>query len=226
MRVYEEFSRSAQGYERYNIIQQHVAKRLINSISDTPQRVLDIGSGSGTIYKAISWELEHFVALDFSASMLECHPHDKQITCKLADFNSSNAFIGLEGCFDRVISASALQWAEDLDAVFSRIAMLKAPVSFAIFTCNTFHTLYECAKLKPILRCSDNVITLAKKYFNARYEVVTYTLAFESSREMFRYIKKSGVSGGRRVLTYKQTKKLMREYPHDYLEFEVLFIQS
>ncbi len=224
MRVHAEFSRSAAEYEQYNIIQQHVAKKLVASITDTPRKILDIGCGSGTVYKAIDWEVAHFVALDFSESMLCNHPTSEQITCKLADFNHRDTLAALSNDFDRIISASALQWAEDLDHVFACIAALKAPVSLAIFTCNTFATLYECAKLKPILRCSDEIMALAKKYFDAHYEVVSYTLAFESPREMFRYIKKSGVSGGRRVLNYQQTKQLMQDYPHDYLEFEVLFI--
>ena len=224
MRVHAEFSRSAADYEHYNIIQQHVAKKLVHAITDAPQKILDIGCGNGTVYKVIDWEVEHFVALDFSESMLLKHPTSEHITCKLADFNHSDTLAPLSGNFDRIISASALQWAPHLDSVFASIAALKAPVSLAIFTCKTFESLYKCAKLTPILRCSDEVTTLAKKYFDAHYEVVTYTLAFESPREMFRYIKKSGVSGGRRVLSYRETKQLMRDYPHDYLEFEVLFI--
>ena len=43
---------------------------------------------------------------------------------------------------------------------------------------------------------------------------------------MFKYIKGSGVSGSRKVLDYKQSKRLFREYPLDYLEFEVVFIYS
>ena len=43
---------------------------------------------------------------------------------------------------------------------------------------------------------------------------------------MFRYIKKSGVSGARKVLSYKESKKLLNEYPVNYLEFEVVFIYS
>lgn len=41
---------------------------------------------------------------------------------------------------------------------------------------------------------------------------------------MFDYIKKSGVSGGEKRLTISQTKKLIKEYHLDYLEFEVLFV--
>ena len=57
-------------------------------------------------------------------------------------------------------------------------------------------------------------------------EVIRYSLSFDSVRDMFRYIKRSGVSGNRNVLTYKGTKRLMETYPLDYLEFEVLFIRN
>ncbi len=226
MRVKQEFSRFASEYKRYNIIQQQVAQKLVASISNAPKNILDIGCGSGTIIKTIDWELENFTALDFSASMLEHHPKTDYITCKLADFNDVTTLQQLDINFDRVISASALQWAEDLDRVLHQISQFNAPVSLAIFTCKTFKSIYECADLDPILRCSDEIRTIAKHYFDAKYEIVEYSLKFQTPREMFRYIKKSGVSGGRRVLDFKQTKKLMREYPHDYLEFEVLFIQN
>jgi malonyl-CoA O-methyltransferase len=53
-----------------------------------------------------------------------------------------------------------------------------------------------------------------------------YKLEFDSVREMFRYIKRSGVSGNRNLLGFKEMKKLMNEYPLNYLEFEVVFIQN
>jgi malonyl-CoA O-methyltransferase len=43
---------------------------------------------------------------------------------------------------------------------------------------------------------------------------------------MLNYIKKSGVSGGEKKLTYKQVKNLIKNYPLDYLEFEVLFVDA
>jgi malonyl-CoA O-methyltransferase len=43
---------------------------------------------------------------------------------------------------------------------------------------------------------------------------------------MLRYIKRSGVSGGRNVLGVTQMRRLMERYPLEYLEFEVLFIRT
>jgi len=76
------------------------------------------------------------------------------------------------------------------------------------------------------LRDKEEVNRLQKKYFNANFEILEYKLEFESVREMFRYIKRSGVSGSRNVLSYTQTKKLMREYPLSFLEFEIVFITT
>jgi malonyl-CoA O-methyltransferase len=75
-----------------------------------------------------------------------------------------------------------------------------------------------------LLRSSDEVIAIAEKYLNAQFEVLHTSLEFDSVREMFRYIKRSGVSGGRRVLDFAQTKRLMEAYPLNYLEFEIVFI--
>ena len=70
----------------------------------------------------------------------------------------------------------------------------------------------------------EEVTCLASKYFNAEYETIKYTLSFDNTIDLFRYIKKSGVSGARNILDYKRMKDLINNYPTDYLEFEVLFI--
>jgi malonyl-CoA O-methyltransferase len=222
-----EFSRYAAEYGSRNIIQRHVADKLIASASDRPKCILDLGCGSGTLYSLIDWEVERFVGVDFSASMLEHHPKGPNVELILGDFNDPLLFERLsDERFDRIFSASALQWAGDLDGVLKSLAGLNTPVSLAIFTAGTFKTLHECAGVTPLLRSNDEVIAIAEKYMDAQFEVLHTTLEFASVREMFRYIKRSGVSGGRRVLDFAQTKRLMETYPLTYLEFEVVFITS
>ena len=67
---------------------------------------------------------------------------------------------------------------------------------------------------------------MAEDHFGASTETVRFSLGFDDVREMFRYIKRSGVSGKRNIMTYKETKRLMEAYPLDHLEFEVVFITS
>ena len=227
MKISLEFSKHADEYASYDIIQKQVVTKLLADVDTKPKHILDLGCGSGSLCKAIEWKYKHFVGVDFAPGMLELHPKSKKIEAIYGDFNDTTLFDNLSTYeFDHIFSASALQWAEDLESVFANISTLNAPFSFAIFTAGTFKTLSETASLSPLLRDTKEIKELQEKYFNAAFEVVKYTLEFESVREMFKYIKRSGVSGSRNLLSFKQTKKLMQEYPLNYLEFEVAFITS
>lgn len=225
--VCHEFSRYAAEYGSHNVIQRLVAQKLIASTTDQPKQVLDLGCGNGTVFSQIDWNMDRFVGVDFSASMLDQHPLSSNVELILGNFNDRLLFERLSGeRFDHIYSASALQWADDLEGVFESLDSLNAPLSLAIFSAGTFKTLHECAGVTPLLRSADEVIDIAEKHLNARFEVLHTTLEFDSVREMFRYIKRSGVSGGRRVLDFAQTKQLMETYPLSYLEFEVVFITT
>jgi len=228
MRVQTEFSRYAEDYSEYNVIQKRVVSKLISDLKgEEPENILDLGCGNGALYSALTWKPKYFLGVDFAPGMLEMHPKSEGVECVYGDFNDSSLFEHLQYLtFDRVFSASALQWASDMQRIFFNIAALQTPVSLAIFTSNTFSTLYKTSGLEPLLLSRDKVESLARSFFDAKIDAVQYELAFETTREMFRYIKKSGVSAGRNVLTYKQTKELMHNYPLDYLEFEVLFIRT
>jgi len=227
MKVSSEFSKHAQHYGSYNVIQNKVIEKLLTTLKFKPQNILDLGCGSGALCKNIDWEYQHFTGVDFAPGMLELHPKAPNCESVYGDFNDETLFETLATySYDFIFSASALQWADDLDIVFKNIKNLNAPISLAIFSSNTFKTLNETASLKPLLRSVEEIDKLQKKYFDGELEVINYKLEFDTTREMFRYIKNSGVSGSRKILDYTQTIKLMREYPINYLEFEVVFIHS
>lgn len=227
MKISQEFSKHAKEYDSYNIIQKKVIQKLLADVKTKPKYILDLGCGSGELCRSVEWKYKHFVGVDFAPQMLELHPKSKKIEAIYGDFNDRTLFEHLRTYkFEYLFSASALQWAEDLDKVFANIAKLNLPLSLAIFTSGTFATLNKTANLIPLLRSAEEIQKLQIKYFDADFEVVKYTLEFENTREIFRYIKHSGVSGSRNVLAFKETKQLMKEYPLNYLEFEVAFIRS
>jgi malonyl-CoA O-methyltransferase len=227
MKISKEFSKYAGDYESLNHIQNLVVEKLLSLVKSQPKNILDLGCGSGGLCKKIDWEYEHLTGVDFAQGMLELHPKSKNIELMSGDFNNRKLFeILSEKSYDYIFSTSALQWAHSLEKVFESISSLKTPVALAIFTSNTFKTLNETASLDSLLNSSLEIERLQKKYFNAKFEVVEYRLEFENVREMFRYIKRSGVSGSRNLLSVTQMKRLMREYPLTYLEFEVVFISS
>ncbi len=218
-----EFSRRAKTYEKYNIIQKKVVQKLISSIDSKPRNVLDLGCGTGGVYELINWEIDNFVGIDKADRMCILHPKNKKISLVQGDFDNEQ-LLKTFGNFDIVISSSALQWTKDLKSLLKNISNITDNIAFAIFCDGTFKTIYEITQLNNFLPSSTEIIDSLDKYYTFTHEIKTYKLYFEDNISKFRYIKKSGVSGGKRRLTIKETKKLIKEYPHDYLEFEVIFI--
>jgi len=226
MNVVQEFSRFANQYDSYNSVQSEVAKRLVSMIKSKQYKsIIDIGCGSGLIYKNLTQSnisFREFTALDFSMEMLDIHPNSKEINKIHFDFNKQQNFELLQQ-YDCVISSSALQWSSDLDMTLGEIAKLSTEYYFSFFTANTFSTLHKIADIKSPIYSFKHLQNSISKYFDCSFEIVKYNLSFDTVYEMFQYIKKSGVSGGVRQLSYAKTKELIKNYPLNYLEFEVLF---
>lgn len=225
MKHIKEFSRFAHVYADYNRIQKQVAKELLKLVKGRPKRVVDLGCGSGTLYKEMQEGLESFLGFDLSEKMLENHPKGSSVALKCQSFDDPQLFEDLKNeAFDYLISSSSLQWSKDLKTLFQSISGLHCPFSLTLFTSNTFKTLHETAQTRSPLYSKELIKKLAKEQLTVDVEFRNYKLKFKTVKELFAYLKKSGVSGNEKQLNYKQTKTLMREYPLDYLEFEVAFI--
>ena len=224
------FSKHASSYERYGHIQEEVAKELLGLLRYKPKRILDLGCGQGALARGINWEVEYLLGIDFASAMLERHPKiDGKIECLLGDFDDETLFLQLEDrCFEYILSASALQWSRDIAKLFWRLRRLcYEDFAFAIFTAKTFSTLHTAAQVVSPLPTKEYILQAASHHLPAHsYFTREYRLGFSSTLEALRYIRHSGVSGGRRVLDYKQTKRLIEQGRIKSLEFEVLFLSS
>ena len=155
------------------------------------------------------------------------HPDGNEIEKHCINFDDLNAFTHLEITDESLlVSSSAIQWSQNLDTLFMQLSKLSAHVHLSIFTSNTFKSLHQIANIDSPIYSAEILEETIRKYYPAKFEIKTYKLYFDNVRDMFKYIKKSGVSGGERQLSFKQTKALMLSYPLDYLEFEVLFIST
>ena len=227
----EEFSRFAYEYDSYSTIQSKVASRLIESLGDNSYKsIIDIGCGSGAVYKNLlhnNITFDSFTALDASCNMLEVHPDEKSILKMQIDFGSDKQLDATaDNSYDLMLSSSALQWSSDLDLTLSTLSNIANIAKFAIFTSGTFETLHRVAGISSPIHSTKTLVEALQRHYSISYEVERYRLYFESTKDMFRYIKKSGVSGGEKKLGYRETKHLMAEYPLGYLEFEVIFVEA
>ena len=227
MSVKKEFSKYANQYNNHNIIQQIVAKSIVRDVKDEPKRILELGCGSGQIFKHISWDLDYYKAIDFSSSMCELHPKASNIKVECHDFDKESFHESIKNeKFDLVISSSALQWSKDLSKIVKRLTTVSKKIHAALFTSNTFKTIQTITNTKSPILSEDEIKNAFLKYSNCEFEVFNYKLEFDNKKELFDYIKKSGVSGGNSKLSYKESKLLLQKYDLNYLEFEVIFIKA
>ena len=226
MSVKNEFSKYANQYNSYNIIQQIVAKSIVRDIKDEPKRILELGCGSGQIIKYISWDYDYYKAIDFSQNMCELHPKASNIEIKCFDFDNEAFFENIKNDkYDIVISSSALQWSKDLKKIVKAISSISPKIFAVLFTSNTFKTIQTITNNKSPILEEDSIKEAFSKYCDCEFETIKYNLEFDNKKKLFDYIKKSGVSGGK-VLDFKDAKKLYKEYDLNYLEFEVIFVKA
>ena len=208
------FEKFAFSYNQYNIIQKRVIKKYINSLS---LKVVDLGCGSEGLCKYR--EFDFYLGIDNSENMLKLNPCN---TLKL-DFNTKKCFEVIKKYdFEQIVSFSALQWAYDLEFVFREIKKLNKNYLLAIFTSNTFKTLHKYLEITSPIYSKDEILDFSK-ILNPNVEVLNYRLYFKTPEEMLRYIKFSGVNSNVRS-NIKSLKRFIKEFPFNYLEFEILVL--
>ena len=125
--VRKSFNRAAQSYDGAAVLQQEVEQRLADKleyINITPDRVLDLGCGTGIASRALStrYKKSTIVSLDIAEAMLAVARGRKTWLRKHKFICADMERLPLkEGVFDLVFSSSALQWSNDLDQTFSEI---------------------------------------------------------------------------------------------------------
>ena len=227
MSVKNQFSKYAKEYQNHNIIQQIVAKSLVRELNFKPKRILELGCGSGQVFSHISWEIDFYKAIDFSASMCELHPKASNIEVKCFDFDTQEFINEIKSdSYDIVLSSSALQWSKDLSKIIKHLSYITNEINAVLFTSNTFKTIQDITKIKSPILDEFSIKKAFSKYFECEFETIMYKLEFDDKKELFDYIKKSGVSGGNTSLDFKEAKKLYKEYNLNYLEFEVIFVKT
>lgn len=224
--IQEEFSKHANEYNHYNIIQQIVSKALVRELHFQPKKILELGCGSGQVFKNIDFEFERYKAIDFSQEMCDIHPKHPNLEVVCLDFDSELFYKNTQGeQYDIVLSSSALQWSKNLPSIVEHLSQIAKKIDMVLFTANTFKTIFHLTKKTSPILTQNFIQESFDRFYKCQYEVFNYRLEFENKKKLFDYIKNSGVGGGNQ-LEYAEAKKLYKEYPLDYLEFEVIFIKG
>ena len=225
--VQKQFSKYAKEYNSNNIIQQIVSKALVRDIIGEPKRILELGCGSGQVFKNIDFNFEYYKAIDFSNEMCEIHPKHENLELVALNFDTEEFHQNIKNeKYDLILSSSALQWSSDLSKIISSLSLISNSINMVLFTSNTFRTIFELTEsISPILDLKE-IKKSFDKFYRCEYEVLNYKLEFENKKDLFNYIKNSGVSGDKKTLSFEKAKHLYKNYNLGYLEFEVVFIKG
>jgi malonyl-CoA O-methyltransferase len=223
MTIKKQFSKYAYKYDNYNIIQRIISKALVREIKTKASTILELGCGSGQIYREISWKVNKYKAIDFSQNMCNIHPKANNLELLCFDFDSEEFWNNIKNDkYDLILSSSALQWSKDFKKLINNLSSISKEINIVLFTSNTFKRIYEITKQRQSILSQEEILDAFNK-FKIKSEVLNYNLIFENKKELFKYIKNSGVQGEIK-LSYKEAKKLYKNYDIDYLEFEVIFL--
>jgi malonyl-CoA O-methyltransferase len=199
------FARAASSYHAAAVLQQEVAKRLLESLDyledKQPQVVLDVGSGPGHSSAAMKkrWPKAQVIALDLAQPMLvEARKQAgwwRPFSRVCAD---ARALPLADNSVDVIFSNLCLQWVEDLPAVFAGFRRVLKPGGLLV--CSTFghDTLVE---LRAAFAQADDTEHVSRFVEIAQFGDALLAAGFRDpvlDRDMF-------------TLTYDDLPALMRE---------------
>ncbi|MGE8279263.1 MAG: malonyl-ACP O-methyltransferase BioC [Stenotrophomonas sp.] len=199
------FARAASSYHAAAVLQQEVAKRLLESLDYLEDRqpavVLDVGSGPGHSTAAMKkrWPKAQVIALDLAQPMLvEAKKQAgwwRPFSRVCAD---ARALPLADNSVDVIFSNLCLQWVEDLPAVFAGFRRVLKPGGLLV--CSTFghDTLVE---LRSAFAQADDTAHVSRFVQIAQFGDALLAAGFRDpvlDRDMF-------------TLTYDDLPALMRE---------------
>lgn len=143
------FERAAHSYDAAAVLQREVGERLLERldlIKMTPQRVIDLGCGTGKITEQLlkRYKKAHITGLDLALSMVEVTRQQGGLLRKPAGICADVAQLPLQAnSIDMMTSNLMLQWCNDLPAVFSELGQALRPEGLLMFSTFGPDTLKE-----------------------------------------------------------------------------------
>jgi len=232
------FSKASNLYSQNSSVQKEVVKYIISKFAKNSfSTILDLGSGDGEItknllQKEILKSNYQILAVDFSEKMLDFHFKNSRIQTLKANFDETQSFQKIEKYFnksqiDLVVSASALQWSKNLTQALKNIQNLKSKKTvLSLFTSNTYSEIQNYFDISsPILSLESILESVNLTFKNPKIEILNYSREFESSLDILKSIKNSGVSASLNRVSVAKLRKFIQDKPFSKLSYQVVLIE-
>ncbi|MEO1942439.1 MAG: hypothetical protein ABGW77_06060 [Campylobacterales bacterium] len=188
----ESFGKRAPLYHRYSLVQNWAREGLSRWVRG---RVLDLGAGSAGLCRVVG--VQFYLGVDSSPEMARLN----RCPVVVANFDQFPILEVVKRYqITQIVSFSALHWSKNLEGLFQRIGQSGREYLLLLFTGESFQELHRRLGITSPLPREREILEWAEKGLpNLHSASLSYTLHFPSPRELFRYLRGSGVSGGVRV---------------------------
>jgi malonyl-CoA O-methyltransferase len=241
-KIRRSFAAAAGSYDSAAMLQRQVGLALLEkfSLSPAPGWVLDLGCGTGFLTRCLPFDSlnQSCVALDIALPMLQASRRNN--AALPVDYVCADAekLSFADNSLQQVYSNLALQWCQDLPAVFADMRRLLKPEGQLVFSTFGPETLKE---LKAAWTGVDDFVHVNDFYSVEQIgeflavvgfgwvdvEAVMYRLAYPSVLALMHELKDLGAHNvsdarNRRLTTRSQLQQMMRQYENSMANGEIV----
>ena len=194
--IRQRFAKNLENYDKNAKIQKHMAKKLVSLIKNkTPNKILEIGCGTGFVTKLISKEFtfKTYLALDIVEDcrqyIYNINPNVKFSSIDIEDFIKKDT-----DKYDLIISNASLQWVDDFEGVTKNLQTKLAPngeLVFSTFGNENFREIFH------IVGASLNYYSnyeLKNLFPNSEIYPEIHIMAFDTPKDVLKHLQSTGVN--------------------------------
>ena len=235
--IRQSFDKAATRYDEVAVLQREVAQRVLERlelIKLAPQRILDLGCGTGLNSKALEkrYPKAQVISLDLAPAMLQqARKHKRWLSKQRFICGDAEQLPLAKNSVDMIFSSLTLQWCHDLDSAFRECFRVLKPGGLLMFATLGPDTLHE---LRNSWQSVDNYnhvnafvdmhdigdALIRTRLADPVMDVETITMTYQEVMPLMRDLKILGahnMTGGReRGLTGKQKIHAMAEAYESY----------
>ncbi len=226
--IKSKFKKSILTYSNNAPIQKEIAQKLAGFINKDCENILEIGSYSGFLTKEIVQKInfKKYLAID----IIDSFDFIKNLNSNIEFINADIETFELKEKYDLIISSSTLQWCNDFSKVVKKLKSHlsdNGKIALAIFGNKNLYEIKETLGISLNYPDINDIKHLFSK--NALIFDEIKTLKFNSSKDILRHLKLTGVNAIQNNYSYSEIKKFLKIMDEKYqntLTYNPLYIIS
>lgn len=187
------FHTKAAEYDRHILVQKRVVMQLSDSIkkqvSKAPENILDVGTGTGALLLKLRthYRSATLAGIDIAPNMCRLAAQKLGAGCHIV--NGDAEYLPFKtDTFDMVVSASALQWVNDLPSALNEMKRVLKPggdLKLAFFCSGTLGELHDC--FSEVVGGSSNENGVATSRLH-NFRTVDYVTSLVEAMDFERFV--------------------------------------